>query len=480
MADIVQEVLKQLNDYNEVQRQKNISERLDFYFDNWKSRLLSELANQFQPENYKNIKLFPDTSLNISRFISDKVACIYDESPIRKLVNAAGEEIESDVYNNILEHNIFDVRMDKADKLTFICNELLLIGVPRNNTVELDMITPDKFSVIQDENDPSKIKAVIYEVTYSDSVSTYLSGTNSIKNSERIFIYYDTDGKHFKFDSRWHVIPNEKNKDNVNPYKVNGKYIIPGVILHDSLNIDSIFDDTSKSSIFDSQLAIGVIGTLFNYYLKNSSHKQLIVTGGEKITIPARQVLDVMSVIQILGDGASVQLLDFQGNLQEYWNQIMNKTGFVLNQYDLALDDLTKSGTPESGYKLAIKREGLRKRIEARKKLFREYERQIFEVIRVVNNAIYSQKIDESAKLVIDFADYTTQMSQAEINENDAFEINYNISNVIAIIMKRNPDLTEEQAIQQYEKNRAINETQRGQFGKAVAAVDEAVEEFNA
>jgi hypothetical protein len=236
--------------------------------------------------------------------------------------------------------------------------------------------------------------------------------------------------------------------------------------------------------MYSLQKQIAVISTLFNYYLKNSSHKQPYVTGPVEMSFANDQILDTNYPIKITAPqgGVTVGLLDYQGNLQEFFNQLNNKIGLLLNQYDLALDDFTKSGTPESGYKLAIKREGLRRRIEARKKLFRVYESELYEVIKIVNNTAAAQygwqKLSE-AEFAIDFADYTTQMSQQEINENVSFEINYNISTVIDEIMKRNPDLTREQAEKQYAENKAINETKRGEFGKIAAAAQTAIDVFN-
>ena len=61
-----------------------------------------------------------------------------------------------------------------------------------------------------------------------------------------------------------------------------------------------------------------------------------------------------MTVLKIVGDGAKFDLMDFQGNLEQYNQQLEHKIERCLNQEGLALDDFKKSGTPESGYKLQL------------------------------------------------------------------------------------------------------------------------------
>ena len=454
--NVVKDALKYLNAANEESRKNDIEDRLDYYYDNYKTLIESELETQFVKENYTNIKVMVDDSINLVEYVTNEVAVIYTKEAKRELSK------DSKRYDELKKTLLLDIVMDKANKLTYACNESALVIQPRNDTIELDLLTPNMFSVIQKEGDPTSIDAFIYEVNLADSIENQLTDDVPYKRDadRREFIYYDVQGNHFKFDNNYNVIPNEKNLKNENPYKdKDGKYILPVVILHKKYNENSIFDETSGNKLFSATKQIGVIASLFNYYLKNSSHKQPVITGNADVQIPDNQILDVTKVLRVVGENAGIDLLDFQGNLEEFYQQILHKIELILNQEGLALDDFMKKGTPESGYKLQLKKEPLKKKVNEQKPFYRLYENELFDKIRIVNNTFYSQKIDDNAEFTIDFADLSIDPDPAELRKDREWNMRYNITNPLQIIMDENPDIkTPEDAQKVYDENKAINE----------------------
>jgi hypothetical protein len=454
--NIIEKVLKHLNTVNEDTRKNNIEERLDYFYDNFKTLLDNELKDQFVADNYDNIKLMIDDSINLVEYVINETAVLYVKEPQRKL------STDSKRWDEIQKTIKQDIIMDKVNKKTYACNECGILIQPRNNTIELDILSPNMISIIQDSDDPTKIFGFIYEINLSNTIDNNFTEQIKYKRDayKRQFVYYDVEGNHFRFDENKKIIENETNPDNVNPYKdKQGNFILPLVICHKSYNENSVWDETSGNKMFSGTKQIGVLATLFNYYMKNASHKQPVITGNADVQIPDKQILDTMSVLKIIGEGANVDLLDFQGNLEQFFMQILHKIELFLNQEGLALEDFSKSGTPESGYKLQIKKEPLKKKINQQKPFFRIYENELFEKIRIVNNTMYNKKIDENIEFSIDFAEIEDVPDLKELREDRTWKLHNNITNPLKFIMEDNPDIkTEQEAEKIFNENKKINE----------------------
>ena len=426
------------------------------FYDNFKSIIEDELKLQFVAKNYTNMKKMIDDSINLVEYIANETAVLYAKEPIRKLTSDSKrwDDLQKTMQQNII--------LDKVNKITYICNECGLIVQPRNGGIELDLITPNMLSIIQEKDDPTKIFGFIYEINLSDTVENDLTEQVPYKRDfyKRHFVYYDVEGNHFKFDENNKIIENETNPENINPYQDKDKnFILPLVIFHKNYNENSIWDETSGNKLFSATKQIGVIATLFNYYLKNSSHKQPVITGNIDVQIPDDQILDVLSVLKITGENANIDLLDFQGNLDEFFQQIQHKIELCLNQEGLALDDFTKSGSPESGYKLQLKKEPLKKKVDEQKPFFRIYENELFEKIRIVNNAMYNEKINDAIEFSIDYAEYEVQIDPEETRKDRSWNLQHNMTNPLKLIMEDNPDIkTEAEAEKVYNENKKIND----------------------
>lgn len=460
---LVQEALQQLHVSSENTRKSDIEDRLDYYYDNYKHLIDSELSDQFVSQNYDNINLMIDDSINLVKYVIDEISTVYHKPAERKLDNESdAKEGKNQRYFNIINKIKLDLIMDKSNKLTNVCNEVALVAQPRNGIVEVDLMTPDMFSVIQNKDDPKKIDAFIYEVDLTDSESSMgvvlISGRNT--TLDRHFVYYDVIGNHFKFDINYHIISNPENPDNENPFKDSeGNYIIPAVICHKSYLENAVFDTTSGNGLFSATKQIGVIASLFNYYLKNASHKQPVITGSADVKIPDNQILDPLTVLKIIGENANFDLKDFQGDLEQFNQQIENKAERILNQEGLSLADFKKSAVPESGFKLELKREPLQKKRDEQIKFWRIYENDLFIIMRIVNNTMYpSDKISETAIFSVNFQELVAKVSPEEQRKNDEYRLSKNMVNILDLMIRDDPDLNEESAREKYENNKKIND----------------------
>jgi len=88
---------------------------------------------------------------------------------------------------------------------------------------------------------------------------------------------------------------------------------------------------------------------------------------------------------------------------------------------------------------------------------YRQFEKELFEITRTVNNVHHPVSIPENAEFKIDFDDLAVEMTKDEDNKDWTFLISQNAATPIDIIRKNNPDLSEQDAKKLYETNKAIN-----------------------
>ena len=455
--DLINESINASVSAAESNRKLDVEYRLDFLNDDFKDRIEYELKKQFCKETYEGIKLLIDDSINIVEYVSNEIGSIYDDSPIRYLSDSAGSIVKDNRYDEILTLSMLDIKLAREEKICFACNECVVAIQPRNGTIEYDLLPPNTVSVIQDSADPSKPCAIIYEINLTNTEKN-----TSVLDKDRLryFVYWDIQGNHFMFDNHHRRFSNDDNPNRENRYKdKNGNFILPFVIFHKNYNENTVWDNTSTNKLFSAQIQIGVLGTLHNYYLKWNSFKQLAVYGDFDIKVPQDQIRDPGYMFKILGESANVSVLDTQGQMDVFDMMIMKKIERALNQEGLSLESFSKTGSPESGYKLKIKNEPKLRRINMRKKFARVYENELFEKTRIVNNTVYpNNKINEDLEFHIDFSDYKPEQDPIELDKHRAYLVSTNMATPVDFIREDNPDIeTDEDALKLYNENKATN-----------------------
>lgn len=482
-TSVIEQAYSDMKSAAEVQRKALIEERRYYLEDDFKHLITAELKNQFTKETYDAINLLIDDSLNLVSFMSEEIGGgVYQYEAMREFKSPNSNDADQR-YKDILKEVQLDIIMDEVSKATFALNEYVVGIIPRGDRICIDIMPPDYVTVWQKPDDPLSIRALMYEVILSDSQTNAAINTGSTATQyKRNFIYWDIDGNHFKFDEHFRIIPNPENPDNVNPYKDKaGNFIIPFVICHKKYNARTIWDGTNGNKMFSAQKQIGVLSTLFNYYAKVLSLKQLSVTGNAEIKLSNQQLLDPLHVFKVEGEGASVSVLDMQGRLDMFEkNVIIGKLERALNSEGLSLESFTRSGNTESGYKLKVKKEGQLKRISALKKYFRVYEKQIAEILRIVNNTTFpDKKIAEDAEFSIDFGDYVPEENPIDVDKHREWELAHDQKTEVDFLMEDNPDLDEDAAKNKLAENKAFNASTQGNVQTVQNAVSAAIDDVN-
>lgn len=480
---VIKDMFTQMKSAAEASRKADIQTRRYYLEDDFKHLIVNELKNQFVKETYDSINLMPDDSINLVQFVTDEIGGgVYQYEAKRAFQSPASKEPDAR-YAELIADIPMDIIMDEVCKGAFALNEFGVGVAYRGGKIQLDIFPPDYVTVWQDENDPLKIKALMYEVILSDTADAPAIDSAAANNSnKRYFVWWDTDGNHFMFDEHFYKLPNPDNPDNVNPYKdAQGNYIIPFVICHKKYNPRTIWDGTSGNKLYSAQTQICVLSTLFNYYAKVLSLKQLAIVGTADVKAGNDQLLDPLHIFKVEGEGASISVLDMQGRLDMFEkNVIVGKIERALNSEGLSLESFNRSGNAESGYKLKIKKEGQLKRINSLMKFFRVYEKQIADIMRIVNNTYFDKKIAEDAVFSIDFAEYTPQENPLDVDKHREFELLHNLKTELDFIREDNPDIEDDEAARKkWDENKAVNDGMKNDTGAINGAVNNAINDVN-
>lgn len=440
---------------NDNDRQQAAEDKLSIYKDDYETIIKEKMAELFHKKNYDTMKFHVNQSQNILKRVINEVSSIYKEPAVRTTKDKR--------YQEILDSYEFDVFMKRVNRYTNLLNESLIrVGV-RFGKLAFDIITPANCSVIQDVLDPTIPFAFYYSVSRANTVI----GKKDIVN----YYYWDVLGNAYLLNANWQIIQviydvrgegvkgQEDEKIKVSPYvdesvvRAKGdpdkskRYLLPLVTVHRQFPDSDFWDETSGQDLYNSTVLTGVKFTQFDYAFKFAAHKQMYVVG-DKIETPTEQLMDARTMIQIKGEGASAGTLDTQARLDQMEKALVFQINSIINNYGISSDAWTLSVTEASGIALRIRNRALTELRKDQIPVYRKAENDLFELIKVVNNAhagAYGwEKIEEGATVKTDFGEIVVEEDPHVELRMDVKKLRAGLITPGQFYMKHNPDFTDE------------------------------------
>jgi hypothetical protein len=463
--ELIEESIRRAKADNDGIRKKHIENRIKILHDNFKELVENELREQFCEETFKLLKLYIDDSNNVFKRIINEISTVYKNGAKRKAVIPGTPSIEDARYNEIHSANHLDLIMAKANRNTNALNEMFVKVSPRGSGIGYDLINPDIVDIIQRKDDPTKMEAFIYRNSWIDTIG----------DVDYDYIYWDIWGTHKVFDKNGAPMMNPDNPKDINPYKDPenpGQTIIPVSILHREYNTDRIFDVTSGKDLYSLCISTGILLTYYFYLLKMCSFKQLSLQGYDPKLMKIQNILDPAFPLVTLNENAKANVLDYQIDLDKIFNAINNRVRAAAANYGISADQLTMSVQANSGFSLQIKRQGLEETRESQLKSYRVFEKDIFNITRIVNNTHYGKKISDLAEFQIDFVEISYPTDDADVRANWQFWLQTGAKSLVDFVRFLNPDLdTDEKALAVLAKNTELNKQASLQTGMNIDAL---------
>ena len=339
--------------------------RLHMMMDDWEEPLTAELRRRFPPVSFLEVSKYTNTTHNLFKNVINRISKVYNKSPRRHFV---GSVQDTQIIQNIYKRIKIDQKWKKINRYVNAVNDVLLQVIWRNSDIDVDILTPNVVTIIQNEVNPTIADAVIVENILDDTVG----GTDGQK-----FYYWDNN-RHYITDKSGYEIQITGNENMINPYG-----ILPFVFIHRTLPDLNFWDESSGEDLYDATIIVGLRNTLLDYYFFWNSFRQLYIVSEDKL--PEGMTLSPSAVLQVNSIGATIGVLDFKTAFDQLRSDLNSYAGGLLQSYGISLDTYSENRPVEySGKALRIKNEFLQSLWDDQLLMFEDAELDLLNMIKKV------------------------------------------------------------------------------------------------
>lgn len=413
-------------------RKDNAELRLRFYRDKQIDDLLAQITKRWSsPDDFR---LF---FINVVRKITDRRAMVYAGSPYREFTGISQKDGEA-LYRS-MNANIV---LKKANRLTKLCKTTALKVGWHNDHPTLDVVTPNVLDAVHDGYPEEPIELIVTRPGVREQDTTYSDWTPT---TFRVFDY------------RGHRLATPGNEDGVNPYGV-----LPFVPCFDRSPDDEFFL-CGGDDLIEAQRAINVgLANLWRA-IEWQTHGQAWATG-----VPAKSTFE-------FGPDVVVTLPDTAGKFEFATPEtqiegVLKAIEFLVKQTavanDLAANVFEIDPAAESGAAKYAESVDL---MEARAddiELWRQYEGQLFEVVKRVANTHKPGSIAEGATVNIDFGELNQGTDENTLLDIYGKRIKLGIWSPVDALMADNPDVRTREDAMVILKDRAAEAAELSPYGE--------------
>ncbi|HPJ68346.1 MAG TPA: hypothetical protein PLS62_11210 [Desulfobacteraceae bacterium] len=409
---VVQQMLQEAQYKATVERKKNALKALNYYHDQQIPYIEEFLEAHTDPTIYKPV------FFNVVKKIINQLSMVYLADAKREI---DGTDRDKEINLHIINSTNLNLKMKTASRYTQLLKTILLRPVWRKGDIDLDILTPDLVDVVIGDT-PEDIKQVI--VTHYPQSGKAEEITYSLWNADQFQ----------RLDYIGNAIETEDN-----PY-----HIIPFLPLWASYPALGSFWASGGDDLLSVQEAI---------FMKLTD--LMLVLEYQGFGIPVAKGLSDSGRLQI-GPNSAIEIENPEGSFSfEKSNapiaQILSSIEFLAKNLaisnGLSAESMSVKPTQTSGLSRIAGNRELEELRRDQISLFGRYERQLFDMLRVVwNTHNPNKKISDTARLKIDFFDPKPVMSPDKQVESWEKELEMGTISRTDILQLKNPDLSREDA----------------------------------
>jgi len=464
------QTIEQINNAADRDRQDSQEKRLSMYLDDYKTEIEALIATQFHKDNQDRLYLMVANYYNLFKKIVNLKSVLYKQEAKRKWYKRDGKT-EDDKYSEMIEKTNINSVMPTTNKLTNVNNTSVnrIIADITNKRILYEAIPSENISVIQDPDNPNKIKSLLHRVTIKDSNLNL----NVLANNENIKAVAEDDDtliiRYFYWDEeQYKILDGEMNpiKGNIfpNPYKdpVTKKGIIPYVIYHNMEQVAGNFwNETVGQDLYNGTLQVNVFQTYQNNLMKIAGYRQLFMTGidNDEQKKLNNKVTDPLQPIVLSDPKGKIEAIPFVTSLKEYQDSIHDIISEIADNHGVEFSSRTSSAQKMSGLAMSISQEQINNIREEQQPLYRVSEMEQARKTVIISNKEFNTAIDVEGKFSIDFYQEEPEVSLKDKMEYDKFLLSKNLKSIIDIYKEIDPDTTsDDDAIKRIEENKKQND----------------------
>ena len=425
-------------------------------------------------------EMIPRGSINLTRKIIDKISLVYKYAPSRQLDSTVqankqkklslkeGEmfEPEQDIYDQWCgDHPWFNRSLKTAERYKNLLHRLLYRPFYFPDALRWQFFIETDYEPHFLDGDP------LHPFAYSYPIKRNTTNTNFYQAlKEEDFYVFWSDELYFIYSAEGQIYtkppwnPDAPDYGGENPFKKS-----PLIELIKADAVDRYDESPGEVQLIEANQQINVAMMNINMCMHYQMYNQAYLSGLDELqAVPKTGPYRTW----ILGPPeASAGILQYNPQLIQSMQTIREQIQTVAWTYDVSVEWAVE-GTPASGFSLIVRNIDL---LESRQ--------DDVEVAEIQENDIYqsiayqqdyyrrtgqlSQEerktiLPLNTKPIVDFEEIDFPVNQAEEIDRWKEKISANVATPVEWIQSENPDMTEEEAMQKFEKNKRINKKYGG------------------
>lgn len=423
--------------------------------DELKSIVDSELSLMFSRETYEDMRLYIDVSNNLMRRVIREISTLYSDEHERTVTPKSNQKIYEEIIGD--EGISLNDKLRRSNYLLNGLNDLVFqVAVPADY-IDINCLTPDKVIVIENQDNPVIVDALLIEDCYTDRFG---------RETKQYIFWSPT--RHFIIDENFRAKTVDGNDQMINPYReinIQTGEFHPFVFAHNSDREESFWDTYSGDDLVEATKLIAIKNT-FLYFMFPMQFKQIAIqmNTDDGVSIKSNQI---KSPLHVMTTNGAMQTLDWQSNLQQLSQTIQDKLFMVAGNYGISSENFKLMATATSGFARMVAKERLNEIRKEQIPNWRKIESGLFGAIRAgVNLYGIKRPIADTAKFSIDYKEpefVNDPASDLDVKER---KIELGILNPLDLIKEENPDIkTDEEAEEVLNSNIQIKNRIKSRFG---------------
>ena len=401
-------------------RLKKFALRYAMYNDNYNNQVISKLGQIYRAFAQLKLDVQINDNNNIYKQVINAISNVYSFGVDREFENEDNQEL----YNNLRINKV----MSQANRYVNAFNDVL-IQVSWDSNKEQPKIMlrlPHQTEVGYNQGEVEWV-AYFVEMVGKDG------------DTERWAYWSDTE--HYYVDKQNgedKIVAVEDNEEMVNPFGV-----LPFVYLHNGWRDEDFFDKYTGDDLTGGTIDMAVHLTFLNHIIKTQSFKQL-VGKGDNVGELLGQVLDPLSILTLTGQNTEISVLDLQSNYDQLHKVAQELANNLAISYGVSPSQFRMTSQASSGFALQMENLKLDRFTLEQQADFKVYEQELFGMLKVVSD--YYGKPMGDGDMTVDFQEPNYPSSKSEQLQIDQTAIDMGLTSPHKVLMRNNPDLSEEDA----------------------------------
>jgi len=392
--------------------------RYEMYNDNYREQIIWKLGEIYRAFSQLKLDVQINDNYNIYKQVVNAISNVYSFGVDREFDNDAIGEL----YNKLR----INKTMAQANRYLNAFNDLLIqvSWDDKKQQPKIMLRLPHNTEVEWEQNEVKSVKYFVEMTDDNEELWAYWSDEEH---------YYVLRGK--EADKK---IAIEDNEEMVNPFGT-----LPFVFMHNGWRDENFWDMFTGDDLTGGTIDMAVHLTFLNHLIKTQSFKQL-VGKGDNVGELLGQVLDPLSVLTLTGQNTEIDVLDLQANYEQLHKVAQDLANNIAVNYGISPSQFRMTGSVSSGFALQMENMKLDRFTVEQQQDFKVYEQELFGMIKMVSD-YYGSSLGDG-DMFVDFVEPNYPTSESEQLTIDQTKIDMGLTKTVDIMIKRNPDLTEEEA----------------------------------